>query len=101
MSKPLVAVVGFQHPYRVVLSKIMGLFVHGGIRSLLLLSKKSCFDKERLVAKVNKLAVNAVGQRCERCNAKCNVYEHKISISLEHFRKLIITRFSDCSGIGF
>ncbi|KAH9772089.1 Importin N-terminal domain-containing protein [Citrus sinensis] len=32
MSKPLVAVVGFQHPYRVVLSKIMGLFVHGGIR---------------------------------------------------------------------
>ncbi|KAH9707669.1 Importin N-terminal domain-containing protein [Citrus sinensis] len=40
-----------EHPYQVVLSKIMGLFVHSGIRSLLLLSKKSCFDKERLVAK--------------------------------------------------
>lgn len=73
MSKPLVAVVGFQHPYRVVLSKIMGLFVHGGIRSLLLLSKKSCFDKERLVAKVNKLAVNAVGSlvRDVMQNAMC------------------------------
>lgn len=73
MSKPLVAVVGFQHPYQVVLSKIMGLFVHSGIRSLLLLSKKSCFDKERLVAKVNKLAVNAVGSlvRDVMQNAMC------------------------------